>query len=162
APEAVLVLAGAPYQAIRVDRRKGENRKPDFLAINPMAQIPALVLPDGTVMTESLAIVLYLVAAHPGTGLAPKPGTRESALFHRWIAFVAVNAYMADLRSSYPDRYTADPDGAEGVRQAANRDMDQHWTIVEQALKPGPFLLGERLSAADIYVAMVAKWYPSL
>lgn len=162
APEAILVLAGASYEAVRIDHRKGDNRKPEFLAINPMGQLPVLLLPDGTLMTESLAIVLYLVGAHPHPDLAPKPGTRESAIFHRWIAFVAVNAYMADLRASYPDRYSLDSNGADGVQRAANRDLDRCWGIVENALRPGPYLLGERMSAADVYAAMVAKWYPSL
>lgn len=161
APNAALILVDAPFERIRIDSHKGENRKPDYMATSPLGQIPALRLPDGTIMTESAAILLHLAEAFPEAGLAPMPESPERPLFLRWLLFLAVNAYDAELRISYPDRYTADPAGAPAVKEGAKQDLDRYWTIVEQAVH-GPFFLGSRLSALDLYAAMLAKWYGGL
>jgi len=142
APDIVLQLAGAPCERIRVDHKTGEHRDPDYLRLNPMGEIPTLVLPDGTVLTESAAMILHLVDAHPAAGLAPPPGSADRARFDRWLLFMAVNLYGAVLRQAYPERYTADPAGAPAVREAADRAVDRYWALVADALMPGPFLLG--------------------
>ena len=71
APQVLLEEVGAKYEKIVVDLDQEENQEPDFLAINPMGQIPALVLPDGTLMTESAAIILQICDRHPEAKLAP-------------------------------------------------------------------------------------------
>src|SRR5262245_41093535 len=108
AVEAALVKAGAPYKLVTVDTRKGEQSRPEYAAINPMRQVPALVLRDGTVMTESAAIVVHFADLFPDKGLAPKPATPAHARFLRWMVFMAANLYEGDLRYFYPDRYTTD------------------------------------------------------
>ncbi|WP_051248069.1 glutathione S-transferase family protein [Inquilinus limosus] len=159
APDIVLRLAGAPCERIRIDHKAGEHRRPDYLRLNPMGEIPTLVLPDGTVLTESAAMILHLVDAHPGAGLAPPPGSADRARFDRWLVFMAVNLYGAVLRQAYPERYTADPAGAPGVREAADRAVDRYWALVADALMPGPFLLGEHRTAADLYLLLLLTWY---
>src|SRR5262245_20550212 len=96
AVEAALVKAGASHKLVSVDTGKGEQNKPEFVAINPMRQVPALTLPDGTVMTESAAIVVHLAHAFPDKGLAPKPATPAHARFLRWMFFMAANLYEGD------------------------------------------------------------------
>jgi glutathione S-transferase len=160
AVEAALVRAGAAYKAITVDTAKGEQDRPDFVAINPMRQVPVLVLPDGTVMTESAAIVVHLADAFPDKGLAPKPATPAHARFLRWMFFMAANLYEGDLRYFYPERYTSDPDGIPGVKSAGAAHMKKSFAVVEEALAPGPFLCGAALTIADVYLAMVGAWSP--
>jgi len=162
APNLVLALARAPFERVRIDHRKGENRTPAYLKISPLGQIPALRLPDDSTITESAAMLLHLVEAYPGAGLAPPPGTGARAHFHRWLLFLATGVYGAVLRVSYPERHTDDPAGAAAVREAANRALETQWAIVEAAIEPGPYLFGPSITAADIYLAMLACWYDGL
>jgi len=162
APQVLLEEIGAEYEKIVLDLESEENQDPEFLAINPMAQIPALVLPDGTLMTESAAMVLQICDRHPEAKLAPPAGSSESARFARWLFFMATNLYTTDLRLYYADRFTSDPDGVEGVQQAGRADMDRYFAILNDALDPGPYLLGQTFSAVDIYLWMLAQWHPEI
>lgn len=160
AVEAALVKAGAAYKVIAVDTAKGEQNRSDFVAINPMRQVPALVLPDGTVMTESAAMVVHLAGIFPDKGLAPKPATPAHARFLRWMFFMAANLYEGDLRYFYPDRYTTDPAGIPGVKAAGAAHMKKSFALIEDALSPGPFLCGPAITMADVYLAMLTAWSP--
>ncbi len=160
APEVLFEEIGAAYEKIAVDIEKEENRSAEFLAVNPTGQVPALVLPDGTVMTESAAMVLHITDRHPEAKLAPPAGSPESARFQRWLVFMAAAIYPSDQRLYYSDRITTDAAGTEGIEAAARADMDRHFALVNDALDPGPYLLGETYSAADVYLWMLAKWHP--
>ncbi len=158
---AVLTLAGVPWDSVEVDLEAGENRRPDYLALNPTGQVPTLVLPDGTVMTESAAMAWHLAERLPKAGLLPPVGAEgERATLLRWMVFGAAALYEAELRYYYPDRYTTDPAGIEGVKQAGVAAFDRHWDLVEPLLSPGPFVLGQRLTVLDLYLAMFAAWHP--
>ncbi len=162
APNALLELAGAPFERIHVDSRTGETRRPDYLRLNPLAQIPTLILPDGTVMTESAAMLLHLTEAFPQTGLAPAPGSPERPAFLRWLMFLATAVYPAVLRDAYPARATADAAGAPAVRDQARADKARLWAIYAEALDGRPWMVGDRMSALDIYAAMLAGWWADL
>ena len=162
AVEAALAKAGAPYEVVTVDTAKGEQMSAEFMALNPLHQVPALVLPDGTVMTESAACVIHLGCVFADRGLAPAPGTPGHGTFLRWMVFISVNLYEADLRIFYPDRYTADPAAAAvaAVKASGQAHMRRGFEIVEAALAQRPFLCGEAMSMADVYLAMLMQWDP--
>jgi glutathione S-transferase len=156
--EAVLALAGVPYHIIDLERG-ADGRFPDaFYTLNPLGQVPTLILPDDSVMTESAAIAIYLADLFPSAGLAPAPSSPERARYLRWMVFLATTVYMSDLRLYYPQRYTADAEGTAGVKQAGIEAMAREWEVFAAALGEGPFILGERMSAVDIYAAMLATW----
>lgn len=156
--EAALVKAGARYEPVTIDIEKGDQEKPSFTSINPMKQVPALKLPDGTLMTESVAMVIHFADAFPAKGLAPKPGTSAHASFLRWMVFMGTNIYEGDLRYFYPQRYTTDPKGIEGVKAAGGAHMKRSIEVIASALDP--YVCGKDLSIADVYLTMVAKWGP--
>jgi len=160
APQVVLEEIGAPYELITVELDNKATRTAEFLAINPLGQIPVLILPDGTVMTESAAMILYLADTAPQAGLLPPAGSTARAQALRWLFLLAANLYEADLRYYYPERYAGDSSGATGVRAAALAHMRRTLDLVETALERGPFLLGESYSVVDPYLCMVACWYP--
>ena len=162
APQALLEEIGASYEKIVIDRENEEHRSADFLAINPMGEIPALVLPDGSFMTESAAIMLQICERHPEAKLAPAPGSPESATFQRWMVFMSANIYPDIMRLYYGDRFTSDPKGADDVASAALSALDRHFALLNEALSPGPYLLGETFSAADIYLFMFEQWHPDI
>ena len=160
AVQAVLEELGQPYRREVMSTAAGDHRTPAFLAVNPMAQIPALRLPDGTIVTESGAMVAHLCDAHPEAGLLPAPGTSGRAEAYRWLFWLATGLYEFDLRYYYPDRYTADPAGAEAVKAAALARMDHLLAIAETLIGAGPYALGERFSAVDLYLFMLVLWHP--
>ncbi|MFZ5671797.1 MAG: glutathione S-transferase family protein [Pseudomonadota bacterium] len=156
--EAVLEAAEAPYE-VEIIERSTDGRVPEKLArINPLGQVPALTLPDGTVMTESAAIALYLADKYPKAELAPAPSAPERASYLRWLVYLATNIYMTDLRAYYPDRYTSDQNGGKCVKSAALARMAQEWDIYAAALGDKPFILGDKMCVADVYAAMLATW----
>lgn len=159
AVEAALKHAGAAHEVILLDVRGDEHLTPEFLAINPRGQVPALRLPGGSVMTESAAMLLHLADAFPESGLTPPAGSPEAAQSLRWILFMAVNVYEADLRYYYAHRFTTDADGAAGVKAAAGAALQDGFELFEAALGPGPFFWGPKPSALDYYVWMLARWY---
>ena len=106
--QVLLEELGLPYERVVIDTKLGEHRRPEFLALNPLAQVPVLRLPDGTVMTETGAMLLHLCDSRPEAGLFPEPGTPERAAAYRWLFLMATGLYETDLRWYYPERYTAD------------------------------------------------------
>ncbi len=161
AVETALTLCGAPFEREQVDHKAGAQREAAYLAINPVGQVPALALPGGQVMTESAAMLLHILDAYPDSGFWPSD-TAERAMAYRWLVFASAQLYETDLRYSYPDRYTTAPDGAEGVRQAAHAQVDRLWSILAEALTPGPFFFEQGLTLLDPYLAMVAAWHYDL
>lgn len=157
--QAVLEELGLPYRLAVTPTGEGAHRRPEYLALNPMGQIPTLRLPNGSVMTETAAMVLHLCDTRPEACLLPSPGTAERARAYRWLALMAGPLYEADLRYYYPERYTAAHDGAPGVKAAAVAQMDRLLGILEGELDPG--LLGGRFSACDLYLLMLATWHPA-
>lgn len=158
AVEALLAQCGAACTMIEVPRLADGSVSSDFLAINPRGEVPALILPDGEIMTESAAIMIHVADCHPDSGLAPAIGDRQRARYLRWIAYLATTVYMSDLRMYYPARYSTDASDAPAIKQKAAADMQRDFDIFAAELGKGPFILGERMSAADIYAAMLVTW----
>lgn len=159
--EALLIETGAAYERQLISTRDGMHRRPEFLAVNPMGQVPVLRLPDGTAITESAAMLLHLAEAFPAAGLLPPAGSSARAVAYRWLLFLAAPYYEADLRYFYPERHTTDPDAAAGIKAAAEAQLTRLLGLVDAALTPGPYLLGEGFCAVDLYLMMVAMWHPA-
>lgn len=158
APAAVMAELNVPYEAIHLDKERREHERQDYLALNPLGKIPTLILPDGGIMTESAAIALFLAEEKPESGLAPPAGDRRRPQLLRWLFFAQCNIYEADLRFTYPGRYTTDPDGAAGVAEAACSRFAPLWRLVAAEVQ-GPFFFGEEMTVLDIYLAMLATWH---
>ena len=162
APHAVLSEVGARFELIEVDLASDEHYSPEFLAVNPRAQVPVLTLPDGTLMTESVAMMLHLADCHPETGLLPDMRDTQRAIVYRWLLFAAVNIYETGCRIGDTHHYSDNKSDYEGIRARALGDLDKHWDMIASALGDGPFLLGQRYSVADICLLMLSQWHPDI
>src|SRR5215472_5950627 len=91
--EAALTLIGAPYEVIGETIVRDVARNPAVLKVNPLGQVPALVLPSGEVMTESAAILIYLADRYPEARLAPSPSDEQRPAFLRWMTYVSAAIY---------------------------------------------------------------------
>ena len=156
--EAALALAGAPFELVDLDSKPGTPLPESFRKTNPWGQVPTLIMPDGSTMTETAAILIHLAACYPDKALAPLPGTPAHAVFLRWMIFASVNLYEALAREAYPFRFTTDPDATEATRAAAIDRMGESLKVLEHAIGSGPFLLGASMSVVDMYIAMLFIW----
>jgi len=159
APHMVLEELGQAYELVLVDRGNNAQKSEEYLAINPNGRIPTLV-DGGLVLSEAAAIVLHLVDQHPEASLAPEIGSPERAKFYQWLIFLTNSLQEELMIWQYPDRLTSTEAAAtETVRHGAERRADAYLDVIEQHLgADGPLFLGERLSAADFYLVMLARW----
>ena len=123
APHAVLSEVGAQFQLVEVNLGLDQHYTRAFLAINPRAQVPVLTLPDGTLMTESVAMMMHLADCHPETGLMPALGESAGACVYRWLLFGAVNLYETVCRIGDTHHYSANESDYEGIRAKAMSDL---------------------------------------
>ncbi len=141
----VLEEAGFPYERVRLDLAAGEQKSAEFRAINPMAKVPALT--DGPVaVAESGAICAYVAEAHPGAGLAPPVGDPARGRYLRWLFFSPGCIEQAFLVKSA--NVSVRPEAA------GFGDFDRVFDVLESALATGPWLLGEKFSAADVTIGL--------
>jgi glutathione S-transferase len=148
---------GAAYELVWVSKATAQIEA--FRRISPAAKIPVLALPDGTLVSESAAILIHLPNAHPAAALAPVAGSSAHAHFLQWMVFLSANAYEAALRFFYADRYSAAGEAAAAqIKRQALADWTSHLEMVHAVLSP--YVLGAELSAADLYLYMLASWYP--
>jgi glutathione S-transferase len=152
--EAALAVVGASYEVVETTTKEGRHLSDAFTAINPRQQVPALALPDGSIMTEGSAMMLHLADAFAAAKLAPAPGSSARAQHDRWLIFMAVNVYEGELRKAYSDRYGQD---AASVQSCAEAYVNRHYAIIEAAVT-GPYLFGNDMTMADIYLWMLAGW----
>lgn len=162
AVEALLAVCGADYKTVVLDRNPDGSFPDWFHRINPKAEVPALILPDDSVMTESAAMLIHIADSFPDKGYSPRQNSPKRAQFLRWMIYLATTVYMSDLRHFYPQRYTAKPAEADGIKAMAAEMMRKELAIYAAALGDGPFILGNGLSAADIYAAMLITWAPDM
>ncbi|MBA3811981.1 MAG: glutathione S-transferase family protein [Caulobacteraceae bacterium] len=149
AVEAALTLLELPYRL---------EEDPDGQA-SPLGQVPALIPPSGGLMTESAAILIWLAEEHPSRQLSPAVGDPARPVFLRWMTFVSAAIYSLYWIRDDPSRLADEAHEAVILERTAER-ITRCWTVMEDGLSPGPFLLGERLTVLDIYVAVVSRWQP--
>jgi GST-like protein len=159
--EAAFALAGVPLDVEEVDYSEGSPTRDRLLAVNPLGQVPALVLPDGRVLTESLAILHYLDDLEPGATLIPPPGDATRAAFYRWSVFLVAAVYPTFTYGDEPGKWVANEEGAKQLRESTDRQRQALWLQVEAAAR-APWFLGERRSALDLYLAVMTRWRPGL
>jgi glutathione S-transferase len=160
APQAVLEQLGQPYDLKMVDVYSGAP--PDwYRKLNPYGRVPTLV--DGDfVLFEAAAICMHLCDRHPEAGLAPEPGTAERGWFYQWLLFLASAVHPASKQINYPHRCSAEEAHRAAVLDAGAKICAEMYGRLDRALDPGPYLLGDRFSAADLYLATLASWRADL
>lgn len=156
--EMALAEIGAPVELRPVPLEGDHQLAEEYRRINPMGRVPTLVLPDGTVVTESLAILLTLADRHPEAGLLPLPGDSGRAVALRWMALLAGEFYPCVTRGDYPERFSADPAHAPAIKARAIEMGRDVWRLIEARIEPAPWLLGDRFSVADPYIAVLSRW----
>ncbi|MBV8603315.1 MAG: glutathione S-transferase family protein [Pelomonas sp.] len=161
AVEAALVLLGQPFEAVEAASWQPSPGSEELARINLLGQIPTLVLDDGSVLSESAAILIHLGLAHPDSGLLPAdPAARAQAI--RGLVYIAANCYALISVIDFPDRYCIDVDEAttQRMRDGTRATLHRHWKIFadEFAATEQPFLGGAVPGALDLLAGVVSRW----
>jgi len=157
--EAALAIAGIAHRQVDAASWQASAGLDELRRINPVAQIPTLVGDDGSVMTESAAILVDLGLRHPESGLLSAL-PRERAQQLRGLAYIAANCYAGIGILDYPDRWYPDPDDTvkKAMQQRGRARLHELWDLFADQFPASPWLSGERLGALDILAATVSKW----
>lgn len=146
----MLEEVGQPYRTVVVDY--AAMKAADYLAINPMGKVPAIIH-RGIVVTECAAICAYLADAFPDAGLAPATGDPLRGPYYRWMFFAA-----GPVEAAVTAKSLGQLPPAEKAAMVGYGSFDQVVDGLEHALDKSPWLLGERFTAADVYVGSQIAW----
>lgn len=163
--EAALELTRVPYRIVSAATWEKTASFEELKRINPLHQIPTLVTPDGTVLSESAAILIHLGLAHPRSKLLPANASQRAQAI-RAMVFIAANCYAAIGVIDYPERWygRGDKEADERLRKGARRRLHKLWSVfadtfaADAANQNAAFLFGTQLSAADLLAAVVSRW----
>lgn len=147
---------GAPYETVRLDLAKGDQRAPAYLAINERGRVPALVDGDG-VLTENTAILRHVARLHPQARLWPE-APRDQARADEWLAWMATNHHVAYAHVRRPERYSADEDAYAAICAKGAETCGDLFTMTEVRLSNGGWALGDPYSVVDPYLLLFWTW----
>jgi GST-like protein len=157
--ESAFALAGIDYDYEEVDYDAGSPTRPRLLQFNPLGQVPTLVLPDGAVMTETLAMIHYANDRAPQAGLIPPPGDPARTAFYRWAVFLVAAVYPTFTYGDDPKKWVANEEGAKQLRASTDAHRQATWMQLE-GIVGDPWFLGATRSALDLYLACMTRWRP--
>jgi glutathione S-transferase len=152
APHIVALEAGIPLELVKVDlKSKTVAVEGDYWEINPKGYVPTLELDDGERLTEGPAIMQYLADLAPSSQLAPANGT-----FARVRLQEALNYVTAEIHKTYSPLFN--PQVLREVREERTEYLRRRYAVIERQLEGRNYLLGDRITVADIYLFVVTRW----
>ena len=154
-----LEIAGAPYVARRLDFRRNEQRSPEYLRINPKGRVPALVTDRGA-LTETPALLLYVAQSFPQAGLAPLDDPFLLAKMNEFNSYLCATVHVNHAHRVRGYRWV-EADDAEAIaamKKKVPQTMAESFTLIEEQMLRGPWVLGERMSTSDLYLYTIATW----
>mgnify|MGYP003345858068 FL=1 len=157
APHILLEDIGVEYEAVLIDFKAGEQRSPAYLAVNPKGRLPSLVTERG-VLTETLAILVYLAQTHPEHGLIPSDPF-DFAKAQAFNSYMASTVHVAHAHKHRGHRWADDPVAHESMRAKVLENMTEYAQMIETHYLDGPYVLGESYSICDPYLALVTRWF---
>lgn len=150
----VLEEIGVAHEAVKVDLAAGEQRKPEYLAVNPKGRVPALVTDHGT-LTETPAVLIYLAQTHPAAGLAPTDPW-QLAKVQEFNSYLASTVHVAHAHKQRGSRWSDDPASWEAMKAKVPTSMLAVFQPIEDALT-SDWVFGA-YSVADTYLFTIARW----
>ncbi len=152
---------GLNYELINIDLFKGEADTPEYRAIHPLGQLPALKV-DDDVMIESGAMVHWLADAHPEAGLAPALDSDLRRKYDQWMYFAATTLEGPAWERVLHGKILPDEHAVKAIIPFAEARLKEILPVIEQALDDADYLLGKTFSAADIMMGYILMWLPDM
>lgn len=147
---------GARFEGVRLDLMAGDQRAPEYLAINERGRVPALAQ-DGWVLTENVAILRHVARTHPGAELWPEE-PRQQAMADEWLAWLSTNHHIAYAHVRRPERYSPEEEAHPAIRAKGADTSGDLFTMTEVRLSSGGWAIPERYSVVDPYLLLFWTW----
>lgn len=155
APQMVLEEAGLPYELHVVDMANQEFRSDAYRKLNPAGFVPALETPEGDILHEAAAIMLYLTDRHGLEAMAPSPTDPQRGIFLSKLFYFTNDLQPSFKRFYYAPRYALQKSDIDALKAQCRETILERWQILENWLaENGPYHLGDRLTCADLHLAM--------
>ena len=148
---------GAAYEAVPMSLPAGDQRKPEYLAINPKGRVPALVTDDG-VLTETPAILAYIALLHPHSALALPDDPFRFALIQSFNLYLCATLHVAHAHKQRGTRWADDPAAIAEMRRKVPESVAACFAMIETELFHGPWVMGETFTICDPYLFVFAEW----
>ncbi len=152
-----LAEASATYDLVRIDFGASEQRKPEYLAINPKARVPALVTGDG-ILTETPAILAFIAQRYPKAGLAPLDSPYEFARVQAFNSYLCSTVHVAHAHRMRGYRWADDPAAIKEMQRKVPTSVGECWDLIEREMLKGPWVMGDSYTICDPYVFTLAEW----
>lgn len=156
APHITLEWIGEPFELHRVERE--QIHAPEFLAINSLGKVPALLADDQSLLVEASAILLYLADLYPDKHLGAGAGAKERYEINQWMSHFGGNVHPVFFPFFVPMRYTNNPEHENSVREAAFMLIDSQFAFLEEKMKGKNHVVGDRRTIADPYLFVFLRW----
>ncbi len=153
----ILEEIGAPYELIQSTKDRSKPRPPEQLAVNPNGWVPVLLWDDKG-MYECAAIALFLCDRHPEANLAPAIDDPERGLYLQTLVYFSNSVQTAFQTDYYPDRFADTPADEPSAQRRGIRRLRETWKVIDDQIGGNQWILGNRFSAADIYLFMLTTW----
>ena len=149
--------AGADYVFKKIDTAAGEQRLPEYLKINPKGRVPALATPDG-VLTENVALLLYVAQTHPKARLAPSD-VFQLAKMNAFNAYLSSTVHVNHAHKLRGSRWSDDVAVIENLKLKVPQNMSDCAALIETEYLKGPWVMGDQFTVADGYLLTITNWF---
>ena len=149
--------AGLPYDALQMDFKTADQTKPDYLAVNPKGRVPALALEDGTVLTETGALLDYIAAIAPTANLVPTD-PQNAAHMRSTMYYLASTMHIAHAHKMRGSRWATQQSSFDDMTAMVPETMAACAAYVDTHILRGDYVLGDTFSIADPYLYVVCNW----
>lgn len=147
---------GAAYETVRLNFANEDQRKPDYLAVNPKGRVPALETPAG-VLTETPAILAFIAQSFPEARLAPA-GPFAFAEMQAFNAYLCATVHVNHAHRPRAYRWADDEAAIKAIQAKVPQNMTDCFELIEQKMFRGPWVMGDDYTAADPYLFTITGW----
>jgi len=148
---------GAPYETVRLSFTDGDQRKPDYLAVNPKGRVPALVTDRG-ILTESPAILAFIAQSFPKARLAPIDDPFAFAQVQAFNSYLCSTVHVAHAHRLRGSRWADDEAAIEAMKKKVPQSVGDCFDLIERQMIAGPWVMGDNYTICDAYLYTIAGW----
>ena len=151
--------AGAEYETVRLDFAAGDQRKPEYLKVNPKGRVPALITDRG-ILTETPAILAYIAQMFPKAELAPLADPFAFARVQAFNSYLCSTAHVNHAHLRRGSRWADEPASLEDMKRKVPKNVSESFALMESEMVEGPWVMGNAYTICDPYLYTVAGWLP--
>jgi glutathione S-transferase len=149
--------AGAPYETVRLSFKTEDQRKPEYLKINPKARVPALATERG-ILTETPAILIYITQSFPAAKLAPLDDPFALARVQAFNSYLCSTVHVAHAHRMRGYRWTDDAAAIESMKKKVPQAVGECFALIEREMFEGPWVMGKDYTVCDGYLYTLSQW----